>query len=165
MNCINHSGEQGTAECLIWQHNRDVAREKGVNVGLYVCVCGKCVVHALSICLEGWQIYKNRIGTPIANNWHTCFDYLINLLHLIHVHTLQQRSGGIRLKGCEDVTCHFSGVCGLWGNISDSTAVKVNGMMGIVAPCIVGFSMRLGVNESGTGLAMMDTYDGTCTGK
>lgn len=37
-------------------------------------------------------------------------------------------------------------------------------MMGIVAPCIVGFSMRLGVNESGTGFAMLDMipYDRTC---
>lgn len=45
-------------------------------------------------------------------------------------------------------TCHFFRVNvafeGTYQIQLDSASVKVNGMMGIVAPCIVGFSMRLG---------------------
>ena len=48
----------------------------------------------------------------------------------------------------------------------DSASVKVNGMMGIVAPCIVGFSMRLGDSmKVGLGLPWyirMIPYDRTC---
>ena len=118
-------------------------------------MCGTCVFSMRLPFVSKAGTYKNRIYH--RNCQQLRCSYLCS----------NNNSGSIRLKACEDVDMSlFSGVCGLWGNISDSASVKVNGMMGIVAPCIVGFSMRLGDSmKVGLGLPWyirMIPYDRTC---
>lgn len=114
-------------------------------------MCGTCVFSMRFPFVSKAGAYKNRI-------------YHRNCQQLRCSYLCNNHSGGIRLKACEDVDVSlFSGECGLWGNISDSAWFSFRQGQWHDGHCCTMhrrvFNAPWWFHESGTGFAMIYTYD------